>query len=89
VGVLVDQSLWACKEWDFKKYRALLELFGKVFVSLLIDAKLMVRWEAKSNGELESLGYKQGFRVDVDIPQSTWEEAPHFHDVLVLNTGHW
>lgn len=38
---------------------------------------------------LESLGYKEGFRVDVDIPEVTWAEAPSFHDILILNTGHW
>ncbi|KAF3785424.1 trichome birefringence-like 13 protein [Nymphaea thermarum] len=48
------------------------------------------RWSASSNGGvLESLGYKSGFRVDVDIPDSSWSLAPTFHDVLILNTGHW
>lgn len=40
-------------------------------------------------GKLESLGYKGGYRVDVDIPESSWIEAPNFHDILVFNTGHW
>lgn len=48
------------------------------------------RWEAKEDGgQLKNLGYKEGYRVDVDVPQSTWAEAPRFHDVLILNTGHW
>uniref|UniRef100_A0A0D9WZ51 Uncharacterized protein n=1 Tax=Leersia perrieri TaxID=77586 RepID=A0A0D9WZ51_9ORYZ len=41
------------------------------------------RWSASPNGgPLESLGYKQGYRVDVDIPDQTWAEAPSFHDGL-------
>lgn len=48
------------------------------------------RWSADANGgTLESLGYKEGFRVDVDIPDGTWAEAPSFHDILIFNTGHW
>ncbi|XP_066400018.1 protein trichome birefringence-like 13 [Miscanthus floridulus] len=48
------------------------------------------RWSANpSGGTLESLGYKQGYRVDVDIPDQTWVEACSFHDVLIFNTGHW
>ncbi|KAF8404825.1 hypothetical protein HHK36_009714 [Tetracentron sinense] len=48
------------------------------------------RWSANADGGvLESLGYKQGFRVDVDSPEGTWAEAPSFHDILILNTGHW
>ncbi|KAA0044303.1 protein trichome birefringence-like 13 [Cucumis melo var. makuwa] len=47
-------------------------------------------WSANADGgPLESLGYKGGYRVDVDIPESSWMEAPNFHDVLVFNTGHW
>ncbi|KAG7030920.1 Protein trichome birefringence-like 13 [Cucurbita argyrosperma subsp. argyrosperma] len=47
-------------------------------------------WSANADGgELESLGYKEGYRVDVDIPESSWIEAPNFHDILVFNTGHW
>ncbi|XP_031740604.1 protein trichome birefringence-like 13 isoform X2 [Cucumis sativus] len=47
-------------------------------------------WSANADGgPLESLGYKEGYRVDVDIPDSSWMEAPNFHDVLVFNTGHW
>ncbi|KAK9166069.1 hypothetical protein Scep_001260 [Stephania cephalantha] len=48
------------------------------------------RWLANNNGgALESLGYKQGFRVDVDVPDGTWAKAPRFHDILIFNTGHW
>lgn len=48
------------------------------------------RWTANVNGgELESLGYKEGYRVDVDVPDGTWEKAPFFHDILIFNTGHW
>jgi hypothetical protein len=50
----------------------------------------LFRWSANANGgELESLGYKEGYRVDVDIPEGTWADAPSFHDVLIFNTGHW
>ncbi|KAB2636129.1 protein trichome birefringence-like 13 [Pyrus ussuriensis x Pyrus communis] len=48
------------------------------------------RWSADANGGvLESLGYKEGYRVDVDIPDGTWAEALSFHDILIFNTGHW
>lgn len=48
------------------------------------------RWSPNANGGvLESLGYKDGYRVDVDVPDSNWAEAPSFHDVVILNTGHW
>ncbi|XP_010530681.1 PREDICTED: protein trichome birefringence-like 13 [Tarenaya hassleriana] len=48
------------------------------------------RWSANANGgELEALGYKEGYRIDVDIPESSWEKAPNFHDILIFNTGHW
>ncbi|KAL7119192.1 hypothetical protein ACP275_02G048500 [Erythranthe tilingii] len=48
------------------------------------------RWSASSSsGMLESLGYKEGYRIDVDLPDGTWAEAPTFHDILVFNTGHW
>ncbi|KAF2294247.1 hypothetical protein GH714_008582 [Hevea brasiliensis] len=47
-------------------------------------------WSANANGgELESLGYKEGYRVDMDIPDGTWANAPSFHDILIFNTGHW
>ncbi|KAK9183835.1 hypothetical protein WN943_024180 [Citrus x changshan-huyou] len=48
------------------------------------------RWLANANGgELEALGYKEGYRVDVDVPDSTWAKAASFHDILIFNTGHW
>ncbi|KAM3219868.1 Protein trichome birefringence-like 13 [Capsicum annuum] len=48
------------------------------------------RWSANANGGvLESLGYKEGYRVDVDVPEGTWADAPSFHDILIFNTGHW
>lgn len=48
------------------------------------------RWSANSNGGvLESLGYKEGYRVDVDVADGTWAQALSFHDILVFNTGHW
>ncbi|GMY38840.1 protein trichome birefringence-like 13 [Fagus crenata] len=35
------------------------------------------RWSANANGGvLESLGYREGFRVDIDVPEGTWAEAP-------------
>ncbi|RXH97563.1 hypothetical protein DVH24_009888, partial [Malus domestica] len=47
-------------------------------------------WSADANGGvLEYLGYKEGYRVDVDIPDGTWAEALSFHDILIFNTGHW
>ncbi|XP_071723713.1 LOW QUALITY PROTEIN: protein trichome birefringence-like 13 [Rutidosis leptorrhynchoides] len=48
------------------------------------------RWFANTDGaELQSLGYKEGYRIDIDIPEGTWAEAPNFHDILIFNTGHW
>ncbi|KAJ4716062.1 Protein trichome birefringence-like [Melia azedarach] len=48
------------------------------------------RWSANANGgKLEALGYKEGYRVDVDVPEGTWAKAPSFHDILIFNTGHW
>ncbi|KZV38046.1 protein trichome birefringence-like 13 [Dorcoceras hygrometricum] len=48
------------------------------------------RWAASnSGGMLESLGFKEGYRVDADIPEGTWAEALSFHDILIFNTGHW
>ncbi|KAK7319545.1 hypothetical protein RJT34_04267 [Clitoria ternatea] len=48
------------------------------------------RWSASDNrGALETLGFKEGYRVDVDVPESTWAQAPSFHDILIFNTGHW
>lgn len=48
------------------------------------------RWSANpKGGVLESLGYKEGYRVDVDVPDSTWADAPGFHDIIIFNTGHW
>ncbi|KAL0911395.1 hypothetical protein M5K25_019533 [Dendrobium thyrsiflorum] len=47
-------------------------------------------WSASSDGgALESLGFKQGYRVDVDVPEHTWAEALPFHDIIIFNTGHW
>ncbi|GAB4854470.1 hypothetical protein Ancab_023054 [Ancistrocladus abbreviatus] len=54
------------------------------------DPVLVFRWSADASGRLlESLGYKDGCRVDVDVADSTWAEAPSFCDVIILNTGHW
>lgn len=48
------------------------------------------RWSAsEAGGALESLGFREGYRVDVDLPEHTWAEAPMFHHILVFNTGHW
>ncbi|GLT85892.1 hypothetical protein SLE2022_040640 [Rubroshorea leprosula] len=48
------------------------------------------RWSASdSGGELETLGFKEGYRVDVDVPEGTWAKAPSFHDIVIFNTGHW
>jgi len=52
--------------------------------------KVICKWSASPDGgPLESLGYKQGYRVDVDIPDQTWADATSFHDILIFNTGHW
>ncbi|XP_057416709.1 protein trichome birefringence-like 13 isoform X1 [Lotus japonicus] len=48
------------------------------------------RWSASDHaGALEALGFKEGYRVDVDVLEGTWAQAPSFHDILILNTGHW
>ncbi|XP_020228632.1 protein trichome birefringence-like 13 isoform X2 [Cajanus cajan] len=48
------------------------------------------RWSATDDGgALETLGFREGFRVDVDVPESTWAQALSFHDILIFNTGHW
>ncbi|KAG6505811.1 protein trichome birefringence-like 13 isoform X1 [Zingiber officinale] len=48
------------------------------------------RWSASDlGGPLELRGYKQGYRVDVDVPERSWAEAPGFHHILIFNTGHW
>ncbi|OIV94579.1 hypothetical protein TanjilG_25641 [Lupinus angustifolius] len=48
------------------------------------------RWSANDNGgALETLGFREGYRVDVDVPDKTWVQAPSYHDILILNTGHW
>ncbi|XP_047976676.1 protein trichome birefringence-like 13 [Salvia hispanica] len=47
------------------------------------------RWSGGTSGVLESLGYKDGYRIDVDMPDGSWAAAPHFHDILIFNTGHW
>ncbi|XP_021764967.1 protein trichome birefringence-like 13 [Chenopodium quinoa] len=48
------------------------------------------RWSPNTKGgALESLGYNDGYRVDIDVPDSKWAEAPSFHDVVIINTGHW
>jgi hypothetical protein len=68
------------------------------YVMVLLVTRLVVvliplfdcRWSASENGgALESLGFKEGYRVDVDVPDSTWAQAANFHDILIFNTGHW
>ncbi|KAK7400424.1 hypothetical protein VNO78_11630 [Psophocarpus tetragonolobus] len=47
-------------------------------------------WSASDkHGALETLGFREGYRVDVDVPDTTWAQALSFHDVLIFNTGHW
>ncbi|KAJ0966217.1 hypothetical protein J5N97_027355 [Dioscorea zingiberensis] len=83
---------------DVKKWRPAGADRGFTFLSYNLTVayhrtNLLVRygrWSANANGGvLESLGYKQGYRVDVDVPEQTWAEAPGFHDILIFNTGHW
>ncbi|XP_074327848.1 protein trichome birefringence-like 13 isoform X2 [Apium graveolens] len=54
---------------------------------------LLVRYGRLSanddDGKLSNLGYEEGYRIDVDMPERTWAEAPTFHDILIFNTGHW
>lgn len=38
---------------------------------------------------LKKLGFRSGFRVDIDVPADNWINATQFYDVIVLNTGHW
>ncbi|KAF6148263.1 hypothetical protein GIB67_012038 [Kingdonia uniflora] len=43
-------------------------------------------WSTSVNGGVvKGIGYKEGFRVDLDIPEGTWAEVSSFHDVLILN----
>ncbi|KAF7144079.1 hypothetical protein RHSIM_Rhsim05G0204300 [Rhododendron simsii] len=50
---------------------------------------MLYRWSTNSNGDvMESLGYKEGYRVDVDIPEGKWAQAFGIHDILIFNTGH-
>ncbi|XP_039130124.1 protein trichome birefringence-like 13 [Dioscorea cayenensis subsp. rotundata] len=83
---------------DVKKWRPAGADRGYTFLSYNLTVayhrtNLLVRygrWSADANGGvLESLGYKQGYRVDVDVPEPTWADAPKFHDILIFNTGHW
>ncbi|KAF7126741.1 hypothetical protein RHSIM_Rhsim11G0147600 [Rhododendron simsii] len=47
-------------------------------------------WSANSNGNvLKSFGYKEGHRVDIDIPEGKWAQAFSIHDILIFNTGHY
>lgn len=65
-------------------------LFNSLISKSLAFFLFFFRWVANSNGGvLESLGYKEGYRIDVDMPDGTWEKAPSFHDILIFNTGHW
>lgn len=48
------------------------------------------RWQAADpGGPLEKLGFKTGFRVDIDVPADEWIHVTQFYDVFVFNTGHW
>ncbi|KAI8556837.1 hypothetical protein RHMOL_Rhmol05G0286500 [Rhododendron molle] len=33
---------------------------------------MFYRWSANNGGVLESLRYKEGYRVDVDVQEGTW-----------------
>lgn len=59
-------------------------------IYLTLTLAVLYRWSATGNGSLlESLGFREGYKIDVDVPEGTWVEAPNFHDVLIFNTGHW
>ncbi|KAL0356960.1 UNVERIFIED_CONTAM: protein trichome birefringence-like 13 [Sesamum calycinum] len=77
-------------KWRWKPYGCDLPPFDPLrFLENFRDTNIG-RWSASSNGgKLESLGYKEGYRIDVDLPEGTWAEAPSFHDILIFNTGHW
>ncbi|KAF7126268.1 hypothetical protein RHSIM_Rhsim11G0147800 [Rhododendron simsii] len=48
----------------------------------------LARWSANSNGDvLKSFGYKEGYRVDDDIPEGKWAQAFSIQDILIFNTG--
>nr|GEX24742.1 protein trichome birefringence-like 13 [Tanacetum cinerariifolium] len=43
------------------------------------------RWSAHAKwGELESFGYKEGFRVDDDIPEATWADTLVYYGVALI-----
>ncbi|KAL5174843.1 Protein trichome birefringence-like 13 [Glycine soja] len=47
-------------------------------------------WSAgDKHGALETLGVREGYRVDVDVPVTTRAQALSFHNILIFNTGHW
>ncbi|KAJ9705424.1 hypothetical protein PVL29_003459 [Vitis rotundifolia] len=80
---LIDPSLSLSLSLSYTHVKS---LFLSLFMLLTC---LSQEWSADANGgTLESLGYKEGFRVDVDIPDGTWAEAPSFPDILIFNTGH-
>ena len=94
----VDTRILAChRHWKFITYDLFwIELGWRkhlIYVTLCnlhLFFHIWLRWSANVNdGALESLGYKEGYRVDVDIPEVTWANALSFHDILIFNTGHW
>ena len=89
VGFILTFEHWFWICW----FCVLLYIYFFLFYCTVMEAcftPISCRWSADANGgTLESLGYKEGFRVDVDIPDGTWAEAPSFHDILIFNTGHW
>ncbi|XP_068645688.1 protein trichome birefringence-like 13 [Aristolochia californica] len=83
---------------EFKKWRPAGADRGFTFLKYNLTVayhrtNLLARYGSWSpsvdGGVLESLGYKRGYRVDVDVPEHTWAEAPSFHHILIVNTGHW
>ncbi|WVZ24373.1 hypothetical protein V8G54_002917 [Vigna mungo] len=63
-------------------------VFHACFLLGLVSNDLL--WSASDKGgALETLGFREGYRVDVDVPDSTWAKALSFHDILIFNTGHW
>ncbi|KAJ7296237.1 hypothetical protein O6H91_Y135700 [Diphasiastrum complanatum] len=46
-------------------------------------------WQPKSpEWPMDELGVEKAFRIDVDIPASSWVNVTKFYDVLIFNTGH-
>lgn len=76
---------YASNEGVRRQLKVWMQLYRNLFFLSFLN-----RWSPNANGGvLESLGYNDGYRVDIDVPDNKWAEAPSFHDVVIFNTGHW